>query len=212
MSNPIKDLLRAPVRSIKSRLFGFSNWKQRGFEAPAPQAVKLNVLLRNATPNATWVETGTFLGETTQVLAQSAKKVFSVEPEPKLFARATKKFAGTPNVAIVNGTSESVFPGLLPTLNGAVNFWLDGHYSAGITFKGAMDTPVMEELATIERHLARLGRVCVLVDDVRCFDPSLPEYATYPPLDALVDWARRNGLKWHIEHDIFVAVTDGVAH
>lgn len=211
MLNLIKDLLRAPVRFIKSRIFGLFEWKQRGFEAPAPQAVKLKVLLRNATPNATWVETGTYLGETTRVLARSAAKVFSVEPEPKLFSRATKKFAGTPNVTILHGTSEAVLPSLLPSLSGAVNFWLDGHYSAGITFEGVIHTPVIEELANIERYMTKLGRVCVLVDDVRCFNPSLPEYASYPSLDALVDWARRNGLKWHIEHDIFVAVTMGVS-
>jgi hypothetical protein len=44
-----------------------------------------------------------------------------------------------------------------------------------------------------------------MIDDVRCFDPSVREYADYPPLDELVDWARANRLRWHIEHDIFVA-------
>ena len=47
----------------------------------------------------------------------------------------------------------------------------------------------------------------MLVDDIRCFNPRLPEYATYPSLDTLVAWATRHKLDWHIEHDIFIART-----
>jgi hypothetical protein len=46
-----------------------------------------------------------------------------------------------------------------------------------------------------------------MVDDVRCFNPELKEYSTYPALKSLVDWAEANRLGWHIEHDIFVAKT-----
>lgn len=70
-----------------------------------------------------------------------------------------------------------------------------------------MDTPITAELREVEKHLARLDHVAVLVDDVRCFDPSLPEYATYPSRDWLVEWATSHGLSWTIEHDIFVATT-----
>ena len=145
------------------------------------------------------------MGETTHFLARSASHVYSVEPEPSLFEQARRRFSGRSNVSILFGTSEITFPALLPTLGGAVNFWLDGHFSAGVTFRGEADTPVMEELRQIESNLARFTHLSVLVDDVRCFDPSQPEYAGYPPADFLIDWARRNKLKWHIEHDIFVA-------
>ena len=108
---------------------------------------------------------------------------------------------------ILNGTSEDVFPELLPRIAGDVNFWLDGHYSAGITFKGRQDTPILDELACISHHLERLGKVCVLIDDIRCFNPRMPEYSSYPSLDTLVAWATKHKLGWHIEHDIFVAKT-----
>ena len=45
----------------------------------------------------------------------------------------------------------------------------------------------------------------VLVDDVRCFDPAVPEFAGYPPKAFLISWAERMGFAWHIEQDIFVA-------
>lgn len=205
MNNNLKNALRAPYRKLRAHLLDTREWRQRAYAAPSPKSVKDEVLLRNGLPNATWVETGTFLGETTSLLAANAHKVFSVEPEATLFSRAVKKFSDQPHVKIVNGPSESVFPSLLPTLSGDVNFWLDGHYSAGVTFKGDLETPIIEELAQIEANLGRFNGLSVLVDDVRCFDPGNPEYSTYPPIDFLVDWARRNKLGWHIEHDIFVA-------
>lgn len=182
-------------------------WRKRQYAAPSPHFIKQVCLARNGLPNATWVETGTFLGQTTQYLSTRARHVYSIEPEPTLFANAEKRFKNCANVKILHGTSEAVFPGLLPIISGDVNFWLDGHYSAGITFKGEQDTPIVDELESISANISRFGRICVLVDDIRCFNPQLPEYATYPSLDVLIDWARANGLLWHIEHDIFVART-----
>ena len=156
----------------------------------------------------TWVETGTYVGDTTAILAKQARQVYSIEPAPALSSRAQQRFAKYKNVEIIRGTSEAVFPVLLPKLSGDVSFWLDGHYSAGETFKGGQDTPIRQELDAIAAILPQLGRVVILVDDVRCFDPSLPEFSDYPSRDWLVEWAGRLNLKWHIEHDIFILRKD----
>lgn len=109
------------------------------------------------------------------------------------------------SINVVNGISEGVFPVLLPTLRGKINFWLDGHFSGGITHQGPTDCPVREELTSIEKNLSLYDGVVVLIDDIRCFNPSIPEYSDYPDLDYLVNWARKNNLYWYIEHDIFIA-------
>ncbi len=181
------------------------NWEEREFAAPSPHFVKHKVLLRNGLRDATWIETGTYLGDTTAVLAKVAKMLYSIEPEPGLFSKAEQKFRDASNVKIINGLSENVFPKLLPTISGDVCFWLDGHYSAGNTFKGPQDTPILDELAVIGQNISKMNKVVVMVDDVRCFDPKNPEYTAYPPVDVLVDWAREHHLVWHIEHDIFIA-------
>ncbi len=185
----------------------YEAWAARGFYAPSPHFIKQICLLRNGYPNGTWVETGTYLGQTTAILAGSGSKVYSIEPEPTLFANAEKAFSKLGNVKILNGISEQVFPILLPRIYGDVNFWLDGHYSAGVTFKGPQDTPIRDELKHIALHLSHFNNVCVLVDDIRLFRPHLAEFAGYPTIDFLVDWARQHKLHWHIEHDIFVART-----
>ena len=206
MSSRLKNYFRPIFRSFSARFLENSEWSRRQYDAPSPRLIKRQVLLRNGFSNAIWVETGTFLGETTDFLSKNAKMVYSVEPEPNLFERAQRKFSRSENIKILNGTSELVFPQLLPTLSGAVNFWLDGHYSAGITFKGQKDTPVVEELLAIEANLVNFSEVCVLIDDLRCFKPHKEEYAHYPTVNHLVDWAGKNMLNWHIEHDIFVAI------
>lgn len=182
-----------------------AEWRRRGYAAPSPPHVKRTVLLRVGMPEETWIETGTYLGDTTALLARRARMVYSIEPDPTLHERARRRFAGRRTVEILRGTSEEVLPGLLAGLTGDVNFWLDGHYSAGITFRGPQDTAIVEELAAISAALPRLSRVAVMVDDLRCFDPHAPEYAGYPSRSSLVDWADKHGLSWHIEHDIFVA-------
>ncbi len=166
------------------------DWSQRGFASPSPIFVKHSCLKRNSYPNATWVETGTYLGETTSLLQKLAIKVFSIEPEPTLFSNAKLLFGKHKNVEILNGTSENILPNLLPKINGNVNFWLDGHYSAGITFKGERDTPIIQELAAISDNFSHFDKVCVLIDDVRCFNPQIDEYSTYPHIDTLIIWAK----------------------
>jgi len=186
-------------------LRSYRNWAKLKFQAPSPHYIKQACLLRNSVPNATWVETGTYLGQTTQVLSKNGLKVFSIEPEPTLFANAFEYFRKFNNVVIIKGTSEQIFPDLLPKITGDVNFWLDGHYSAGNTFKGSQDTPILDELKHIADNLNHFKKICVLIDDIRCFNPHIEEYATYPSLNILVAWANDNKLDWHIEHDIFVA-------
>ncbi len=192
---------RNAIRAVLSS----NNWAKNDYAGPSPDRMKRAVLLRNGYPEGTWVETGTYLGDTTAELAKRAKSVFSLEPEPKLYASAAKRFADAPNVTIMNGTSEDLFPALLERLAGDVSFWLDGHASGGLTFQGSKDTPVVEELHAIGGALSRFQRVSVMVDDLHCFHPSHPESSHYPRVDFLVDWARKHGLVWHIEHNIFIA-------
>lgn len=197
--------LRSKLRARRGEKNQESEWAARDYESPSPSWIKRSVLLRLGAKNAIWVETGTFEGDTAALLAPESKAVYTIEPEHTLFERAEARFSDDKRVQVIHGLSENVFPSLLPTLTGKVNFWLDGHYSGGITHQGPTDCPVREELANIEKNLSRFESVVVLIDDIRCFDPTIPLYADYPSRDYLVDWARRNDLSWHIEHDIFVA-------
>lgn len=127
-----------------------------GVLPPSPFFVKQAVLLRHSLPDSTWVETGTYLGQTTTFLSKFAKFVYSLEPDAQLYDRA-KRVVRSENVTVLNGASEDIFPELLPKLSGNVCFWLDGHYSGDGTYKGPLDTPIVKGLDLIERNLCELG-------------------------------------------------------
>lgn len=211
MLKNIRSSLRELNRERKERRYIRNEpqrWAARGYAAPSPAAIKRAVILRNGIPNGIWVETGTYKGDTAALLAQNSSKVYTIEPAQQLFEDAKKRFASTPNVEVIQGISEEIFPQLIPRLSGQVNFWLDGHYSTGVTFQGPTDCPLVEELACIEANLRNFSRVAVLIDDIRyCINPASHQFSGYPKLDVLVDWARKNGLEWHIEHDMFIART-----
>lgn len=198
---------RSLVHSRRTRK-ALRKWAERGYLDNAPQIVKESVFLNYGIPGAAWVETGTFRGDTTEFLRKRFSHVYSIEPGEDLFRAASARFQGV-NVTLFNDVSEKVFPELLPTLSGDLNFWLDGHYSAGSTFQGSKDCPVEDELAAIEKALPNLSRVTVLIDDVRCFLASNSRYPDYPTLDYLVDWARKHDFEWRIEHDIFIMQNSG---
>src|SRR5450759_1346249 len=77
-------------------------WAERGYAAPSPSFIKRQVVLRNGIPGATWVETGTYKGDTAALLSDSAKMVFTIEPAPHLFEAAKKRFASKHNVEVIN--------------------------------------------------------------------------------------------------------------
>lgn len=185
-------------RTISPTVWSFINWKQRGFSGYAPHYVKKKIFKKYGIKNAVWVETGTFLGDTTAFLSTISEKVYTIEPSIELFEKAQKRFTDT-NAEVINGVSEEVFPRLLPTIQSKqINFWLDGHYSAGKTFQGAINCPVVEELESIRQNLNSFDHIVILIDDVRCFDEKNLDYPDYPSLDYLVDFCRLNDFYWII--------------
>ena len=182
-------------------------WGKNNFLENAPQFVKEFVFEKYGIANAPWVESGTYLGKTTNFLSKRYPHVYSIEPGLDLYNTALKRFSGK-NVTLYNDISENVLPKLLKNLSGDINFWLDGHYSEGITFKGEKDCPVEDELNAIEINMNNFKKVTILIDDLRCFLPDNTLYPDYPSIDYLVDWARKFKMRWRIEYDIFIMQKD----
>lgn len=169
---------------------------------PAPQCVKHSIMKRHSLSEATWVETGTHLGESSAVLSNFAKRVVTLEPSYYYFEKSSRFLSHFSNVEVVNKSSEDFFEKLLSGLSGNVCFWLDGHYSGGETFKGKMDTPLFLELNAIRKFRKRFQNIVVLIDDFRLsyYQPSV-----YPSANALVRWVKSMHFNWTIEADIFIA-------
>jgi hypothetical protein len=86
------------------------------------------------------VETGTYLGETVTAMRGSFDRIVSVELDPLLFAAALRRFADAEDVELVHGDSGDVMPQIVSGLDAPALFWLDAHYSGGVTARGREDT------------------------------------------------------------------------
>ncbi len=191
------------LKVLKRKLnFESLKWRNLNYSSPSPQHVKIRILKANSLKNATWVETGTYLGDTTLKLAKIARKVISIEPQIELSAFASTRLKRYKNVEIVNATSESCIARVLNGISGPTCFWLDGHYSGDVTFQGAEISPILAELSVISNFL-RSNEAVIFVDDFRLFVNSTK--TGYPPHSNLVDWAVENNLSWTVEQDIFIA-------
>lgn len=123
----------------------------------------------------TFIETGTFLGDTIESLKHNFNKLISIELSEELAQKAQKRFIEDSNVAIIYGDSGKILPDILKETLEPCLFWLDGHYSSEFfigseyirTAKGNKETPILEELDAILSHPVK--NHVILIDDARCF-------------------------------------------
>ncbi len=134
----------------------------------------------------TFVESGTYLGNTVAQAEPIFKKIYSIELSPQLARQAKYKFRKQKKITILCGDSGEILHSLLPTLDTKILFYLDGHYSGGTTAQGSLNTPVMEELAAIcDCHISD---GIILIDDIRGFQDSLyPEKIVNTALEGYPD-------------------------
>jgi len=122
-------------------------------------------------PAKIFVETGTYMGETTKVASGLFETVHTIEIAPHFYDKAKNLFSGT-NVTCHLGDSSILLNDICQTLDRPTCFWLDGHWSAGNTGKGIKNVPLYEELEII---MSRCSQPCViLIDDCRLFGKTDP--------------------------------------
>jgi hypothetical protein len=181
----------------------FLAWVKRDFTGNSPQFIKMKIL-DSARNVDLWIETGTYLGDTTQYLGEKGCSVISFEPSKELADAASRRFLSQSNIQIVNSLSEDRLDEVLDETSPLVNhlaFWLDGHFSEGNTYCGPQQTPITSELNIIAKHASRFEIITIFVDDFRCF---VSGQTDYPAPSSLTIWADENGFAWNIQHDIFI--------
>ena len=166
-------------------------WERNGKPAPPPHVVKQQNLRRIARQYGlkTLVETGTYYGDMIDALKRDFEKIYSIELSDELHRQAVRRFARQANVELIHGDSGRVLQDLIERIKTPCLFWLDGHYSAGVTARGEKDTPIVEELSQIFSS-SDIGHV-IVVDDARCFGVE-PGYPTDKELREFVKARRPN--------------------
>jgi hypothetical protein len=150
----------------------------------------------------TLIETGTYLGDMIAAMARSFDELHSIELSEVFYEKARARFAGRPHVHVHLGDSAAELGKIVAGLRGRALFWLDAHYSGGTTARGAIDTPIADELRTIF-SAGGVGHV-ILVDDARDFNGT----AGYPTIDGVREIVRTLAPQYAVEvRDDIIRIT-----
>ena len=174
-------------------------WERRGRPVPPPHIVKQRTIRSFAERFGLkiLVETGTYYGDMVEAMKGHFRQIYSIELSEELYEKAKKRFDGEGSIQIIHGDSGIELGNLVERIDHPALFWLDGHYSAGVTARGDKDTPIYEELTQIFK-IQHSGHV-VIIDDARCFgtDPA------YPTIEELSDFitAMRPDVNIEVEFD-----------
>lgn len=175
-------------------------WNKNGCPVPPPHIVKQKTIqeYQEKYSHSILVETGTYKGAMIEAQKKRFRKIYSIELGKELFDKATERFKNNRNVTIVHGDSGKILSQILQGINEPAIFWLDGHYSDGITARGEKDCPIFEEIDAIF-NTAEYNHV-LLVDDARRFTG----VGDYPTIDQLTEYVLGKNKKYKVEvkHDI----------
>jgi hypothetical protein len=193
--------LAPPTPSPEEQHREIASWKEAGRPVPPPPTVKQRVVAAYGEhfELATLVETGTYLGQMVEAQRNRFARVWSIELDKALARVARERFADSKNVTILQGDSSEHLRDVLAASNDRCLFWLDAHYSAGITARGDTDTPIRRELELI---LATPSEHVILIDDARCFGANdFPDYPTVDEIRSIVA-KHRDGWAVTVQDDI----------
>jgi hypothetical protein len=117
----------------------------------------------------TFVETGTYLGETLGLASHYFDRCFSIELSEKFYNLNVEKFKNSSNIFLHKGSSATELSKIFNNfLHEPVMFFLDAHYSSGGTARDPeYDPPVLIEIDVILKNRITSGfyNDIIIVDD-----------------------------------------------
>jgi hypothetical protein len=127
--------------------------------------------------NSTFVETGTYKGDTLELVRASNnfKYLHSMELSEPYHKRCADRFVNYENTIIHKGNSRYDLVNIIQSINTEITFWLDSHWSGGaenvdIGCDPELKCPILHELDQIKNHSIKTH--IIMVDDIRLMDGS----------------------------------------
>lgn len=182
-----------------------SEWESKGCPVPPPHSAKQRKIKEIAGLYGcdTFIETGTYLGDTLFSQKNNFKKLISIELSQKLFKAAVSRFKKYPHIQLYHGNSGDVLYRIMPEIKNRALLWLDGHYSGGITAKGKTECPVFRELDAVFSNNDSLH--VVMIDDARLFIGK----RDYPTIEELKEFIKGKDPGYSIEIDMDIIFLTG---
>lgn len=174
-------------------------WVFGGKQGVSPPALlKRRVIKQHARKfsSQVFIETGTYLGDTVAAVKNLFSEIHSVELGGKLAEEARKRFLRYPQIHIHQGDSAKVLPRILQESPKSRLFWLDAHYSEGVTVGDDEHLPLISEIKTILGHWVS-GSV-ILIDDARL----MGKQKGYPSFEEIEIIVKDAGLNLEVKQDL----------
>lgn len=170
---------------------------EREKTAPFPHLLKQRIVLDYAASSGArvFIETGTYYGNMLEACFDHFDQLVTCEIEEHFYRRAQRRFGNKSKIKVLHGDSGRLLPKLLRTIERPCLFWLDAHYSGGLTGTAKMETPIACELEAIFRHPCRHT---ILIDDASSFAGS----NDYPTVAWVEQAAQRAGYSFSVSDNI----------
>lgn len=165
MSHPASNLalgMRTILLRFSRNVFGWP-------PVAPPYEVKMALVARKAREYGVnvLVETGTFEGELLDRQLNNFRQLISIELNQELYQAARRRFDAHPQVQLLQGDSGVKLAEAVRDLGEPALFWLDAHYSFGITAGRGKEAPIFKELSCLTGRPQHAD--VILIDDARLF-------------------------------------------
>ncbi len=155
-----------------------------------------------------FIETGTYQGHTAYWASQIFEQVFTIEYSQDIYQKVTEKYCHIKNIDFLYGDSRNLLDSTVSQLESSSLFWLDAHWSGGLTYGERDECPLIAEIEVINcsdcEHF-------IFIDDARLFlspppQPHLPQQ--WPDISAVLNLLNsgKNSRYIVIVDDVIIAV------
>jgi hypothetical protein len=145
-------------------------------------------VIKSVLPCRVFVETGTFRGDTIEVVKDSFSAIYSIELSQVYYNASVERFKDCSHVTLLHGDAASALASIMPNLQQqSTLFWLDAHWCVAQNTAGqSSQCPLIEELEAIQ-HLNQDS--LIIIDDARLFLAAPPhphEISDWPSFDSIL--------------------------
>lgn len=178
-----------------TKRYVIAKWEKAGKPVPPPHVIKQTIIehYKSFSKYTILVETGTYMGAMVEAQRENFDHIYSIELDEALWRSAVKRFEKYKNITILCGDSGKVLGNVLQEIHEPAIFWLDGHYSGGITAKGEKECPIFEEIDAIFKD--HKFKNILLIDDARLFNGT----GDYPTVQALTNYVSTKTDHYQVE-------------
>jgi hypothetical protein len=154
----------------------------------------------------TFVETGTYKGDTAVWASRHFQQVYTIENYRPTFDQTTANHGHLRNVQFLYGHSASALPVVLQKFRGDGVFWLDAHWMGEGSYGEGDECPVLNEIRLLNESR---DTHFIFIDDARLFlsPPPLPHVlAQWPTIGELIAELDKKGRYTIIDDDVLISV------